>query len=109
VHGEDQHRGLRGLLLDLAGHLQPGQLRHSHVEDRQVGPLPGRQVPSLGSVGGLGDHVDVGLPLEQQPQPGADYPVVVGDQDSHHIHQPDASAASPPPLATIITASIVNP
>src|SRR6185312_10861349 len=38
--------------------------------------------------GGLRDDLDVRLALEQQPDAGADDPVVVGDQDSHAADSP---------------------
>ena len=66
--------------LDLARRLQPGQLRHFDVEDRQVGPLPHRQLPRFGPVGGLGHHLDVGLALQQQPQPRPHNPMVIRNQ-----------------------------
>src|SRR5262249_19017019 len=76
------------LALDLPGRLQPGQVRHPHVEDRQVGPLADRQVARLGAVGGLGYDLDVRLAFEQQAETGADDPVVVGDQDLHRADSP---------------------
>ena len=79
VHGQDQDGDLGRLALDLTRCLQPGQLRHPHVEDREVGALADRCVAGLRSVRRFADHLDVGLALEQQPQTGADDPVIVGD------------------------------
>ena len=83
VHRQDQDRDVGRLGADLARGLQPGQLGHLDVEDRQVGSLADRHVAGLGAVGGLADHLDVHLALEQHPQAGAHDPVVVGDQ---HLH-----------------------
>ncbi len=88
VHREDQNRDLGRLPLDLPGRLQPGQLRHFHVEDRQVRAHAHRQVARRGAVGGLGYHLDVGLALQGAAQAGPDDPVVVGDQDPHRHGSP---------------------
>ncbi len=51
-------------------------------------------VARLGAVGGLRDHLDVGLPLEQHAQAGAHDPVVVCDQDPHRARSVTASVAA---------------
>ena len=58
-------------------------LRHRDVEHADVRALAQRELDRLDAVGGLGDDLHVGLAVEQQLQPAADDPVVVGDQQPH--------------------------
>ena len=47
----------------------------------------------LGAVGGLADHLDVGLRVEDHPQARAHELLVVGDEDAHaHADLPLAGA-----------------
>ena len=40
------------------------------------------------AVGGLGDHRDVGLGVQQRPEPGPHERLVVGDHDADHVSSP---------------------
>jgi hypothetical protein len=62
---------------------------HADVDEADVGPELAGEADGLAPVGGLGDHVDAGLGLEDEAQPAADHRLVVGEQD------PDAHAPLP--------------
>jgi hypothetical protein len=63
---------------DLPCRLQPGHQRHADVEDAQVGPALQRLLDRLDPIGRLRHDLDVSLSLEQQPDPRAHDPVIVG-------------------------------
>ena len=63
-----------------AGHLDAVEPRHPDVDQADVGAQSAGQVDRLDAVGGLGDHGDVGLVLQDEPQPAADHRLVVGEQ-----------------------------
>ena len=81
VHRQHQDAHRRRAPGDLPSRLQPGHPRHGDVQDGQVDvPAPG-ELDGLGAVAGLGDHHQVGLAVQDQPQPAAHQRVVVGQQD----------------------------
>ena len=82
MHREHQHAQLRPALGELARGLQPGHPRHRDVEDREVDVVAQRALDRLGAVAGLGDDLEVGLGVEDEPQPVAHDGVVVGEQDA---------------------------
>jgi hypothetical protein len=91
VEGRDDHD--RERVLDVRAGEQPRrldavELGHAHVDQAYVGAQLARQRDRLAAVGGLGDHVDAGLGVEDHPEPGADELLVVGDED------PDAHLGS---------------
>ena len=51
----------------------------------------------LVAVGGLADHLDVGLGVEQRPEPGPHQRLVVGEHDADH--GPPVSGTGPAPEA----------
>ena len=64
------------------GGLDAVDVRHAHVHQHHVGPRPGDQVDGVAPVGRLADHVDVGLALEDHPEPGAHHRLVVDQHDA---------------------------
>jgi 3-oxoacyl-ACP reductase-like protein len=67
VHGQDEDPGLRAGPGQLPGGLEPRQTRHGDVEDGQVGPVLPRPGDGLGAVVRLGDHGEVGLGVQDEP------------------------------------------
>jgi hypothetical protein len=57
------------------------QPRHPDVDQADVRPDPPRQLYGLGAVGRLGDHLDIRLVVQQQPQPAADHRLIVSEQN----------------------------
>ena len=80
---------MRQQLLDLAGGLDAGALRHAHVHEHDVGHGLLRSLDGLGAVGGLTHELDVGFLLQHHLQPAPEQRMVV---DDHHAK---ASARSP--------------
>ena len=68
------------------GRLDAVQHRHPDVHQDHVRRTSLGQRDGLGPVLGLADHLDVGLGLEDRPEPRADQRLVVADED------PDAHA-----------------
>ena len=54
--------------------------RHADVDQRDVGPQLAAQRHGVDAVGGLADHLEAGLGLQDHPQPGPDERLVVGQQ-----------------------------
>ncbi len=84
--------------LDAVGH------RHPDVEEAHVGPDAPRERHGFGAVGRLAHDLDVGLRVEDHPEPGAHELLVVGDEHAHaHVDQPERGSAAvtahPPPGA----------
>ena len=95
VHGEHQHPQRRAAAGELARGLKAGQARHRDVEHGEVDVVAQPLLDRLGAVARLGDHVEVGLGVEDHAQAAADDGVVVGEQDAgveRHGHA-DAAAA----------------
>ena len=82
-----------GSLGDLAGGLQPVDTWHADVHEDDVGVGLSCQVNGCGTVGGLAHHHHPWLGVDEGPEPGADQPLVVGDED------PDRLGHAPPPSA----------
>ena len=74
----------------------PSMLGHPDVEQADVGPQLAGERHRLAPVGGLADHLDVGLGVEDHRQPGADELLVVGDEhaDGHRAAPARGSTAS---------------
>ena len=78
--GEEQHRGGRRAVADLAGGLEPVHAAHADVHDHDVRAAAlGERDRGL-AVGCLADDANVRRARERQAQPFADDLVVVGDQ-----------------------------
>jgi hypothetical protein len=52
-------------------------MRHRDIEHAHVGPGGGGLFYCLPSVGGLSDHLESGMALEQQSKPPAYYVVII--------------------------------
>ena len=66
---------------ELLGRLDPVDARHPDVHQDDVGREVAGPGHGLLAVGGLADHVEVGLDLEDHPEAAPDQRLVVGDQD----------------------------
>jgi len=73
--------------------LDPVEYRHPDVHQDQVGPGFQRTRDGLVSIGRLGDYLDVGLRLEDEPEAAADEGLVVGEQDPDHADAARGSRA----------------
>ena len=73
------------------GGVEPVHLRHPDVEQAHVGPQVPGSLDRLAAVGHLGDHLDVGLGVEDHGEPAAHQLLVVGDQ---HPDRHDATPSS---------------
>jgi len=78
---------------DLPGGLDPVKHRHLDVHQRDVRAVLGGQRDRLLPVGGLGDHLDVILRLQQRPDTAADQRLVVSEQDPDHAGARAGSSA----------------
>ena len=78
----EHHDRDRPLLEDPPRRLDPVELRHLHVEHREVGLFRARELDRLLAVLGLGAHVEARA-LEQLPQVEPDDRLVLGDEDPH--------------------------
>ncbi len=78
----------------------PSMFGHADVEQAHVGSQPTGQRHRFAPVGCLADDLDVGLRVEDHPEPGADDLLIVGEEhaDGHE---------RPPPLGS--TACTVHP
>src|SRR4051794_40020982 len=95
---QHQHPAV-GLGTDGAGGLDAVEVRHADVEEGDVGMVFAYGRQRLEPVRCLGDHLDVGLRLEDHREATADEFLVVGDDDAD-AHAPTFSEALtrwPPP------------
>ena len=76
---------------------EAGAARHVDVEDQDLGTMPADVAGGRVRVAGLGDDLDVGLPLEHQAQGAADDRVVVSEDDGDAL-----SVSCPPVVATAV-------
>src|SRR5690606_10043198 len=84
----------------LPGGLQAVGLRHPDVHQDDVRAKLCDEPERLDPVGGLPDDLDVVLAVEDGAEPGADQPLVVGQDDADHRDSSRGSRAltrSPPP------------
>ena len=85
------------------GRLDPVQLGHPNVHQRDVGLQPGRQLDGLDAVRRLTHHGQVGLGVEDEPETAPHQRLVIGDQNPDHGRPPwtgsRACTAYPPPGA----------
>ena len=81
--GHDQDPGQRILAAveDDLGGFQPVHDRHPDIHQHDVGPQSAGLAHRLDAVRGLADDVQVGRGFDQDPEPGPDEGLVVGDQD----------------------------
>src|SRR5690606_38478492 len=82
--GQDDDTCVREGGNDLTGRRQPVPPRHLDVHQDYIGTLPGRHPDGLGPIRRLADDVDVVDALEDQPEPGPDHVLVVGQHDPDH-------------------------
>ena len=59
-------------------------LGHLDVHEHHVGPFRPGELDRLAPVGGLADHLDAGLGVEQHVEPGTHQGLVVGHGDADH-------------------------
>lgn len=94
MHGEHQDPQAGPDGRQFAGRLEPRQAGHGDVEDGQVEVVGAGPVDGLGAVTGLGDHLEVGFLVEDEPYAAADQGVVVREQDADAL-RPGAGAGTP--------------
>jgi len=103
IEGGDHHDGQRILDLrpgELAGGFDAVDVGHADVEQAHVRPEPAGERHRRAAVSCLTDDLDVGLRVEDHPEPGSDDLLIVGKDDSDR-HEP------PRPLGS--TACTVHP
>ena len=78
-----EHEDLRaGIAAEqVARGLEPVELGHPDVHQHEVRRELARALQRLAPVGGLADHLEVGLRVEDHPQAAAHERLIVGDQD----------------------------
>ena len=91
VHAEDQDLHGGSDLPDLAGGLQPVQLRHGDVQDGDIRFELLRQGNDLAAGDGFPADLAVRLTLQQGADTGAYHLVIIGDEDAERAH--DAALA----------------
>ena len=79
--GEDHDLGRVGQGPQLAGGGDAVQHRHADVHERHLGGGAAGQRDRLGAVGGLPDHLDAVVRVQQGHEPGPDQLLVVDHQD----------------------------
>ena len=91
--GQDEDPGVRGDAVadDAARRRDPVEHRHADVHHDDVGLEALGDLDALLAVGGLADDLDVGLVLEDHPEPGP-HQLLVVDQDhpdrgGHRVHR----------------------
>jgi hypothetical protein len=57
------------------------ELRHTDIEQGHVGPQLPSQADGLCAVAGFSDDRDVGLGLQDEPEPAPDHRLIVGEED----------------------------
>src|SRR5205814_3420777 len=80
--GGEHHDRDRPFLEDAPRRLDPVELRHLHVEYREIRLFGARQLDRLLAVLRLGAHLEAGA-LEQAAQVEPDDRLVLGDEDLH--------------------------
>jgi hypothetical protein len=93
--GQDHHPGPRARRQELLGGLQAVQVRHPDVHQHHLGPQPPGGGDRLDAVAGLAHHLDVGLGLQDHPEPRPDQLLVVGQQHPE-VMAPRPGAAGRP-------------
>jgi hypothetical protein len=79
VGGDDYHRQLRLVLVDVGEHLEPVHPRHLDVQEHQVHGVIADQVERAAAV--FGQQHAVAFELEELLQGASDARLIVGDQD----------------------------
>lgn len=78
IHREHDDLGVRRLRAQLADHFDVRRARHTQVEHQHLRSLVVDVAPGRGHVPRFGDHVNVLLTVEQQPQAASHHRVVIG-------------------------------
>ena len=83
VEGGQHHHpgGSEPALQQLPGGGDAVEAGHPHVHQGDVGSEPTRRGDRLDTVGGFAGDRDVGLGGQDEPEPGTDHRLVVGEQD----------------------------
>ena len=89
--GEHQHPGGLWHRRDRRGCLDAVDAGHPHVHQHHVGPAPLGQLDGLAAVGGIADHVELGVALDDHPETGTNHGLVI---DEHHADHRARSAGS---------------
>jgi hypothetical protein len=82
LSGREHHHGDPGLGEDPPRRLDAVEARHVHVDQHHVGTGAAGESDRLLTGGGLADHDDPRLALEQEANAGAYQPLTVGDSDT---------------------------
>ena len=83
-----------------AGRLQAVDIGHLDVHQHDVRMTPANDLEDLRAVASLTDDLDVGLGIEDEPQPRADHLLVVGQHDPDRRIRPGrAGRERPIPVA----------
>ena len=82
LHRQHDDLGAGRLRTDRGNRLEAGAAGHVEIEYQHPRVVAAHVAPRAPHVGRLGEHLEVGLAVEQQPQPAAHHGVVVGEDDS---------------------------
>ena len=93
--GQDQDPRRKAAGDDSASGFDPVEVRHAHIQKRDVWPCVSGKVDGFDPVCGLAHHGDVGLVFQDGGEPGADERLVVGNQDADHAGS-NALSVNPP-------------
>ncbi len=92
LHGEQEHLHVGALVDESRQSLEPGLVRHHDIHQHHVRLERAGLEDRLAPGSRLADRLDVGLPAEQEPDPGAYDGVVIDDQDADRVcHSRDVS------------------
>ena len=80
--GQDEHARGAGPGGDPAGGLDAVEIRHADVHQHDLRTQPPRRLDHFFAVTRLSDHLQVRFGVQDDPEPGADKFLVVGDQDA---------------------------
>ena len=86
MHAEDHHLRPPIVRSDLLRSLDPVELRHSYIQDRDIRVVLGNQFDRFSSIARLRDDVEIRLLFEQEPQPGPYDGVIVREENSNLSH-----------------------
>src|SRR5260370_21073091 len=87
MHGEDQNFGGGRGFADVASGLDTVEERHADVEDGDVRLVLCGFIDGVAAVGGFGADLPTGARLKKSPETGANYRVIIGDQDGERGHR----------------------
>ncbi len=92
LHRQHDHLGLGRGGADVGHGVEAGAPRHVEIEDQHGRLVPARVADRHLGVAGLGNHLEIGLGVKQQPQGVADHGVIVGEDDRGRLDLPLALA-----------------